>query len=150
MDVSKIRDPRVHFRNSRAKGLNRNGDLDIEVPKSRPIWHRFRRLTLQGEAHLMLKYNKNVTNLLSLQTITDTCVNSVDPDETAHHEPSHQELHCLPCSYYFVTLCNYGRVQILNGNPISRLIVMMVICEFRLTHHKCHPAVENSSYKQIY
>ena len=21
---------------------------------------------------------------------------SVDPDETAHHEPSHQDLHCLP------------------------------------------------------
>ena len=22
--------------------------------------------------------------------------NSVDPDETAHNEPSHQDLHCLP------------------------------------------------------
>ena len=27
--------------------------------------------------------------------------NSVDPGETAHHEPSHQDLHCLPmkCIY---------------------------------------------------
>ena len=25
----------------------------------------------------------------------DTCANSVAPDETAHNEPSHQELHCL-------------------------------------------------------
>ena len=29
-------------------------------------------------------------------TNTDVCANSVDPDETARNEPSHQELHCFP------------------------------------------------------
>ena len=29
---------------------------------------------------------------------TDTSANKVDPDETAHNEPSHQDLHCLPFS----------------------------------------------------
>ena len=27
--------------------------------------------------------------------------NSVDPDETAHNEPSHQDLHCLPIGFDF-------------------------------------------------
>ena len=27
--------------------------------------------------------------------------NSVDPSETAHHEPSHQDLHCLPFCFDF-------------------------------------------------
>ena len=27
--------------------------------------------------------------------------NSVDPDETAHNEPSHQDLHCLPFCFDF-------------------------------------------------
>ena len=26
---------------------------------------------------------------------------TVDPDETADHEPSHQDLHCLPFSFDF-------------------------------------------------
>ena len=30
---------------------------------------------------------------------TSTCANSVDPDETARHEPSHQDLQCL--SFFF-------------------------------------------------
>ena len=35
----------------------------------------------------------------------DTNVNNVDPDETAHNEPSHQDLHCLPvCSGYRLKL----------------------------------------------
>ena len=32
---------------------------------------------------------------------THICANSVDPDETARHEPSHQDLHCLPFSCFF-------------------------------------------------
>ena len=28
--------------------------------------------------------------------------NSVDPDETAHNEPSHQDLHCLAFCFDFV------------------------------------------------
>ena len=27
--------------------------------------------------------------------------NNVDPDETAHNEPSHQDLHCLPFCFDF-------------------------------------------------
>ena len=30
---------------------------------------------------------------LTLKTSTNTYGNSVDPDETAHNEPSHQDLH---------------------------------------------------------
>ena len=32
----------------------------------------------------------------ALQAKTDACANSVDPDEMAHNEPSHQDIHCLP------------------------------------------------------
>ena len=32
-------------------------------------------------------------------TVTDTYANSVDPDEMAHNEPSHQDPHCL--QFYF-------------------------------------------------
>ena len=37
-----------------------------------------------------------VLTISALQTKTDTCANSVDPDEMAPKEPSHQDLHCLP------------------------------------------------------
>ena len=36
-----------------------------------------------------------------LQAKLDTYANSVDPDETAHYEPSHQDLHYLPFFFYF-------------------------------------------------
>ena len=39
--------------------------------------------------------------LTAWQTNTYTFVNSVDPDETARNEPSHQELHCLPLYFGF-------------------------------------------------
>ena len=32
---------------------------------------------------------------------SDTCANSVDPDETAHNEPSHQDPHCLSSFFFF-------------------------------------------------
>ena len=44
-----------------------------------------------------------VLNLSVLQAKTYTVANSVDPDEMAHKELSHQDLHCLP-------FCNF-RVQ---------------------------------------
>ena len=47
--------------------------------------------------------NKTFLTLSSLQTNMDTFVNSVDPDETAHNEPSHQDLHCLPFYYLLLT-----------------------------------------------
>ena len=48
----------------------------------------------------------------SMQTIY---VNSVDPDETARNEPSHQDLHCLPFCLSVKTetpIFNNGTVQI--------------------------------------
>ena len=36
-----------------------------------------------------------------LPTKTNYFVNIVDPDETAHYEPSHQDLHCLPFCFDF-------------------------------------------------
>ena len=35
-------------------------------------------------------------NLSALQKNTGTFVNNIDPDELAHNEPSHLDLHCLP------------------------------------------------------
>ena len=55
-----------------------------------------------------------ILTLSSLQTNTDTFANSADPDETAHNEPSHQDLQCLPCSYRYLSqtpICNNGCVQ---------------------------------------
>ena len=42
---------------------------------------------------------------------TDTCANSVDPDEMAHNEPSHLDLHCLPFCLDYLTdipICSNG------------------------------------------
>ena len=53
----------------------------------------------------------------ALQTKSDTCVNGVDPDETARNEPSHQDLQCLQLyCFFFLSLtetfiCNSGHVQ---------------------------------------
>ena len=41
--------------------------------------------------------------------------NSVDPDETAHDEPSHQDLHCL--HKYLVSSVWIERVKTLYGQP---------------------------------
>ena len=43
-----------------------------------------------------------MVTLSSLQTETDNCANSVEPDETARDELSHQDLHCLP--FCFITI----------------------------------------------
>ena len=39
-------------------------------------------------------------NTSALQTNTEIYANSADPDETACHEPSHQDLHFLPFCYW--------------------------------------------------
>ena len=39
-------------------------------------------------------------NGVTLATKTDTYANSVDPDETAHNEPSHLDLHCCYLGNY--------------------------------------------------
>ena len=36
-----------------------------------------------------------------LQIKTSTCANRVDPDEMAQNKPFHQDLHCLPFSFFF-------------------------------------------------
>ena len=63
-------------------------------------------------------------NSLSLAEKTDPCANSVDPDETARHEPSHQDLHCLPFRFRFYTetpICFSGHVQIQGWNsPLEK------------------------------
>ena len=52
----------------------------------------------------------------SLAEQTYTCAHSVDPDERARNEPSHQDLHCLP--FYFciilteTPICINGHIQI--------------------------------------
>ena len=50
-----------------------------------------------------IKSNSDVRSLTisARQIKTSTCANSVDPDETARNEPSHQELHCLPSGLDF-------------------------------------------------
>ena len=43
-----------------------------------------------------------------------TFANSVDPEETVSNEPSHQDPHCLPFLYWFLTetaICISGRVK---------------------------------------
>ena len=39
--------------------------------------------------------------LSALQIMTDSYANSVDPDETARYEPSHQDLRCLQFCFFF-------------------------------------------------
>ena len=63
----------------------------------------------------LVRINTRFRQCLSvLQTDTNTNANSVDPDETAYYEPSHQDLHCLPvCSVYRQTpICNNRHIQI--------------------------------------
>ena len=46
-------------------------------------------------------FAKSYITLLAQQTKTCTFANRIDPDEMAHNEPSHLDLHCLPfCSCF--------------------------------------------------
>ena len=61
------------------------------------------------------KSGKRLTHL-ALQTQMATFANSVDTDETACNDPTHQGPHCLPFRYCFLTailIYNNGIVQIL-------------------------------------
>ena len=42
---------------------------------------------------------KLLLTLSAVQIQAYTFANSVDPEETAHNEPSPQDLHCLPFCY---------------------------------------------------
>ena len=43
---------------------------------------------------------EDLLTLSFLQTKTDTFANSADPDETAHTELYHLDLHCLPFCFF--------------------------------------------------
>ena len=67
--------------------------------------------------HIMSYYIR--VTLSYLQTNTDTFANSEGPDVTAHTEPSHLDLPCLPFYYCFLTktpIFNNGCVQIQRWN----------------------------------
>ena len=49
-------------------------------------------------------YRLKSLTLSALQTKSDTCANSVDPDERAHYEPSHQGLHLLAILFLILDL----------------------------------------------
>ena len=38
--------------------------------------------------------------------------NSVDPDEVAHHEPPHQDLHCLSSSLQFLNVLQLDKTVV--------------------------------------
>ena len=50
--------------------------------------------------------------LSALETKIITLANSVDPDETAHNNPSHQDLHCLPLLLLF-----FANIPVYNSVP---------------------------------
>ena len=59
--------------------------------------------TLSESLHALLFMHvkdvmKNLLNPLSAKHNNAEFANTVDPDETAHNEPSHQDLQCLPFS----------------------------------------------------
>ena len=49
-------------------------------------------------SHIATKSNNDMPDQ-ALETKTYALTNSVDPDETARNEPSHQDLHCLLFCY---------------------------------------------------
>ena len=52
-----------------------------------------------------LRKRSYLVTLSALQTNTDIFSNSVYPDEMAHREPSHLDVHCLPFCFCFVFCC---------------------------------------------
>ena len=66
-------------------------------------------------------------------TKTNTYANSVDLDETDHHEPPYPDLHSLLFAYrvYFtdIPICSNGRVKIQRWlSPLQKLGDERVIC----------------------
>ena len=52
-------------------------------------------------AAISARTHKAASTFSALNMETDTCASSVDPDETARNEPSHQDLPCLPFFFFF-------------------------------------------------
>ena len=67
----------------------------------------------------------HVLTIFSPAVQTRHLANSVDPDETAHNEPSYQDLHCLPFCFVFwltspfaimdLSNCNDGKVHFISS-----------------------------------
>ena len=61
-------------------------------------------------------------------TVANTFANSVDPDETAHNEPSHLDLHCLIQA--FTLVCRTEKVISLSNRCFKlRVIVSLTVVE---------------------
>ena len=58
--------------------------------------------------HLHVCCSVRFWNTKPLTPLADTCANSVDPDETAHNEPSHLDLHCLQSGFELCVLLNFS------------------------------------------
>ncbi len=70
--------------------------------------------------------------LSALQTCIHVFANSVDPDELAHNEPSHQYLHCLPI---IVKVLNKNSpCQLLSSERVKNILFMIQnsCCCFKL------------------
>ena len=73
-------------------------------------------LFLQVNFELIYSYNLLIIlsklTLSALQPIFVLFANCTDSDETAHNEPSHQDLHCLPfCFEGLIEMRFYGQVN---------------------------------------
>ena len=62
----------------------------------------------------------------------DTFANSVNPDDTAPYEPSHQDFHCLPSKFIFIPIFEIWNKQ----GRCSNLAVCPNIPDFTLLEKK--------------
>ena len=63
--------------------------------------------------------------LSALQTKRDTCANSVDPDETASDDLSHQDLQCLP--FWFI---DFRLKRLFSSMYLTKLRDVSVHCRY--------------------
>ena len=63
---------------------------------------------------MSLKYETNMVLLNTLNTSNKTTefTNSIDPDEVAHTEPPHQDLHCLSSSLLILNMIQLDKTII--------------------------------------
>ena len=94
---------------------------------------------------MQLNSTRCCLTLSALQNKPDTCASCVDPDETAHKEPSHQDLHCLPFSFDFLltflfatmgmSKFNYGNVLYINSGWKGLDYFFYIFCGRLPNHH---------------
>ena len=66
---------------------------------------------------------------------SESIANSVDPDETAHNEPSHQDLHCLPSRYLFYCAFDIFRKVVFLLGALHRRSKFATICHDLMQNH---------------